>query len=680
MTKISIVVTFLLISSFHFAYPQSSQKIDSLKTVYKQTANTNKKMKLAEQLSLAYKNIQLDSARIYAQAMVKYAQETDNAKGVAMGYNWLGESFYLQGEYDSALCYFRKTNRIFGEDGPSDEWAKSLLLIANVFVMTNQYDSALILEQQALDYQLENDLSVSAGKTLVNISFIYGQKGNYIKAIELLIDARKRFKTAGDELWENTVVGRMATVYAHMDQHDSAISCYLRVIPYWESNDNNFVLAEIYNNLGTIYEAQENYEEALDAHQKSFSFRKSLNNHYGIAVSKMNIATIFMHKNQLDSAYYYLKPGLIFFKEKKVMHPYIHALMLKGKILHLRNQYNEALDNYNEAFGLANEHGFIEQQKDLSQRMSHLYEDIQNYEQALKYQRILKERSDSILNEENIKRQTRAEEQYKHELELFEKENELLIERRNRMYIIFIASGLFIIVLIIIFLRRKIYKTRLENVKKQNYIQMQQLKLEAQKLERQRVSRILHDNLAHLIFFVRKAVEQLKTETEHQKTEMKLIEVENNLELMEKMVRIASYELSFFFALENKFVDQCRQYIERMRHSQPVSIAFQADDHTNVDEMSDEVKINLFSVFQEMIGNAVKHAKAQHVNVYFYGDNGNVVLRIEDDGQGFDYKEVRHGQGIPNMKERANHLGGHCAIESDKGFGTKVRFEFPENH
>ena len=90
--------------------------------------------------------------------------------------------------------------------------------------------------------------------------------------------------------------------------------------------------------------------------------------------------------------------------------------------------------------------------------------------------------------------------------------------------------------------------------------------------------------------------------------------------------------------------------------------------------LPDEIKINVFSVFQEMLGNAIKYAKAGHIGISLIWDDGKTILQVDDDGIGFDYDVERHGQGFPNMKERATKLNGTFTYESEIGFGTKLKF------
>mgnify|MGYP000427402608 CR=1 FL=1 len=82
----------------------------------------------------------------------------------------------------------------------------------------------------------------------------------------------------------------------------------------------------------------------------------------------------------------------------------------------------------------------------------------------------------------------------------------------------------------------------------------------------------------------------------------------------------------------------------------------------------------LFRIAQAALGNAVRRAGASCVSVRLALANGGLVLRVRDDGRGFDPAAVdRRGRvGLVSMRERAERLGGTLRIESAPGAGTTV--------
>jgi two-component system, NarL family, sensor kinase len=94
--------------------------------------------------------------------------------------------------------------------------------------------------------------------------------------------------------------------------------------------------------------------------------------------------------------------------------------------------------------------------------------------------------------------------------------------------------------------------------------------------------------------------------------------------------------------------------------------------------------IFMFRIYQEMINNLLKHAKASIVNIsIIYSANDTFVLKVEDNGVGFDIqskKSVRtasSGLGLKNMLNRAKLIGANVAIDSEPGKGTAITIEMP---
>src|ERR1700716_2792532 len=86
---------------------------------------------------------------------------------------------------------------------------------------------------------------------------------------------------------------------------------------------------------------------------------------------------------------------------------------------------------------------------------------------------------------------------------------------------------------------------------------------------------------------------------------------------------------------------------------------------------------DLVQLTREALSNAGRHAKAATCRVSLFRENGQGVLQIEDDGQGFDTLAPHTGQGVRNLRERVTAMGGKLAIESVTGDGTTIRIALP---
>jgi signal transduction histidine kinase len=81
----------------------------------------------------------------------------------------------------------------------------------------------------------------------------------------------------------------------------------------------------------------------------------------------------------------------------------------------------------------------------------------------------------------------------------------------------------------------------------------------------------------------------------------------------------------------------------------------------------------LYRITQEALQNVAKHARAQSVELALEQNGSEVILRIRDDGRGFDAQRSFPGHlGLHSMRERMAGVGGVLRIESSPGRGTAV--------
>ncbi|MBN9296641.1 MAG: sensor histidine kinase [Filimonas sp.] len=93
-------------------------------------------------------------------------------------------------------------------------------------------------------------------------------------------------------------------------------------------------------------------------------------------------------------------------------------------------------------------------------------------------------------------------------------------------------------------------------------------------------------------------------------------------------------------------------------------------------DLSGEQVIVVFRMFQEILNNTLKHAKASAINVTIDSeDNGKTNIKVADNGVGFDIlalDDKKTGIGLKNMRQRAKLIKGDVQIRSTAGKGTTV--------
>ncbi len=103
------------------------------------------------------------------------------------------------------------------------------------------------------------------------------------------------------------------------------------------------------------------------------------------------------------------------------------------------------------------------------------------------------------------------------------------------------------------------------------------------------------------------------------------------------------------------------------------------------DEIALPVKIALYRIVQEALSNSYRHAGVEQYHVSLWGDEGKICLEVADKGRGFepgtlpqtDNAEHAEHIGLRGMSDRVAILGGHFALDSRPGEGTRIYVEIP---
>ena len=96
-------------------------------------------------------------------------------------------------------------------------------------------------------------------------------------------------------------------------------------------------------------------------------------------------------------------------------------------------------------------------------------------------------------------------------------------------------------------------------------------------------------------------------------------------------------------------------------------------------DLSKDVALCFYRIFQEGLSNVAKHARATEVNIYLSCHKNQIQLSIEDNGQGFDLNKMdkKPGLGLASMEERIRFIGGNFNIRSKSGEGTYIAVKAP---
>ena len=115
-----------------------------------------------------------------------------------------------------------------------------------------------------------------------------------------------------------------------------------------------------------------------------------------------------------------------------------------------------------------------------------------------------------------------------------------------------------------------------------------------------------------------------------------------------------------------------RRYAEELLERREIRLRFDAPPVAPDLKLNANLRRNIYLIFKESLNNIVRHAEASQVEIDFRLKNGELILRIEDDGRGFDENEEFDGNGLLSMKKRAFEMKGSLTINSAPDEGTTI--------
>jgi signal transduction histidine kinase len=218
----------------------------------------------------------------------------------------------------------------------------------------------------------------------------------------------------------------------------------------------------------------------------------------------------------------------------------------------------------------------------------------------------------------------------------------------------------------------------------QNLFVLRHIRARAIEGERSRISREIHDGILQTLLSVDIQLEVLRRKvpsaTDQAISGLSSLQqtVRNETEELRRMVtdmrplRVQSADL----------VDLMRGFAERFRNESTLALDLLIDSAEL--QLPDRICRDLFQIYRESLHNVKKHAHASHVVVKLWQNESQVVLVVDDNGEGFSFAGRFTGDeldrlrlGPISIKERTRSLGGVLTVESTPGHGSRLTVEVP---
>ncbi len=232
----------------------------------------------------------------------------------------------------------------------------------------------------------------------------------------------------------------------------------------------------------------------------------------------------------------------------------------------------------------------------------------------------------------------------------------------------FAALGIFVLILLFAYQKKYIkHLKEQERLKLENERNILNAQLEVKEQTLKDTGADLHDNVGQLLSLI-------KLQLAHQKDD----KTKYTRELVQNAideVRELSHRLNLEWAKDTNLNDVLE--LEYKKLEKPGF--FTVKNHLSIQdlELSNNKKIITLRCVQEAVQNIIKYADANEITFFGEIQKQSLIIKIIDNGLGFDVEQTKKSAGLTNMASRMKTIGGEFKINSDFGNGTTCVFTIP---
>lgn len=582
-------------------------------------------------------------------------------------------------------------------------------------------DSALYYTEEALELSLKNNDRLYEGKLRIKKGFVLERMGLYEQGVKEFHTAHNIFTELNNEyfaLWANL---SMSALLIDIGKYEEASQHLFYTLEIIERKHFKDLQSKCYNNIGLLFFRQNEFQQSISYYQKSIPIKKKLNKLGALALTYNNIGISYYYLGLLDSVLINFERSLHIYEDIDDKFGQARPLSNIGEIYYLKGHYEKALEYYHRALDIEMELGYrsgysltlmeigkvYAQQNDFEKALKnqrkgfkviedldspalimegyeYLYEtfDLMNLsDSALKYYKNFVSLKDSLYNLKKSQQISELEKIYeteKKDYEILKLERERDQKRIQTAFLVsLIILSTLISVIITIYLKAKNKTLILKAITAEQKKQFSAV-LKAQEDERKRIAGDLHDSVGPLLSVSQlyisdvsgfKGLDKDTSETIDKATKV-LNEATNE-------VRDISHNLMPGVLVRSGLAPACRELIRRVKETKCAKISIKTDDEEV--RYNEAIEIGFYRILQELINNILKHAQATKIHVEIKQKNGELTLRVIDDGVGFNTYELENAKGIglQNINSRLSLINGQIHIRSSKNTGAEIQVTAP---
>lgn len=533
---------------------------------------------------------------------------------------------------------------------------------------------------EAFDYysqciELRNELGDTKGLAIAqnNLGMIYLTTGNTTSALKFFRDALVNNQKTGNLAGEFNALNNISGVYYQLGEYDIYLSYSKQAFICAEKSSKPAIIARALDRVGQAYRLTENYQASLESYTRALSLARENNMKKQEGLALEGIGLVYEAMGELDKALAYVLEAL------KIQEALINKMDIarasesvaaiyekKGSIDHARKYFHEALrlcQSIQDLRGI-----------ELSTAgLFRIYKSSGNPGKALEMYELYTRAKDSLRNDDARKEALKS--QYKFEFQLRARqdsiksvsdsiqhlqEKKLLAAQLSQEKFKRFAWGS-IGLLIIVVAGFVFYRYRLsQRLKEMNL--------------RNRIASDLHDEVGSAITSISMFAGMARTKPTEEMNAI-VSEIENTSR--QTLDSMADIVWSIAPANDNFGVALLRMEQFGKNILTAAGIEFTFDIAPGVDKAPVNMieRKNIYLIFKEAINNAAKYSNAKHVEASIDKWNVGLVMKVQDDGRGFDQTVVGSGNGLRNMKHRADEIKASLKVNTHIDRGTTIVLE-----
>lgn len=521
----------------------------------------------------------------------------------------------------------------------------------------------------------------------LNLGIKYGDANNVELAIKNVINAKRIAEKNNFYEILSKSFNELGNIYRDHKQLDKSIEFFKKSIAISERNHlyrysaiTKYNLAGAYLSIG--YNNPDTIKMSIKIINESISLMKKLKDTASIITFSNGISQAYTDLKDYDAGLKVLNDTEPLIKATNNESLFVTHYLRMGKIYNDKGDFEEALRNYDKSLSLALKYKMHRWEYNIYMGYAETYENLGNYKQANKYNILYSDLRDSLTNVENFKAASDLQNLY----ETQKKETEIIklkTTNEKKANLNKILTGTSIGLLLIGFLgyrnfrnKRKLQNLKITELEKDKQLLAIDAMLKGQEEERGRIAKDLHDGLGGLLSGTKLSFTNMRenlilTPESAIQFEKSLTMLDTTIADLRKVAHNLMPEALVKFGLDEALRDFCNSI---------QSTTFMKVDYQ---KLGVERKINtttetfIYRIIQELINNAVKHAKATEILVQLAFTDNKIIITVEDNGIGYELKDLKtnKGDGLNNIEYRVQYLNGKMETITYPNNGTSVNIE-----